>query len=252
MLGKSSKPVIGILTGSLVSGNRTGQRDVAVSPRSHMETKNQSPRGLKSFDFGGVGLGIVAALDGGRNEIPASKALFGRNLSRSNPIPVNSPRDSWRSTRRDSEEMEMESLEEYTIVTCHGPNKSSTKVYSNGVERGRKGDDRTPFRIQSSCTGGSVFHISPARLGTSPESQPRIFSTHAICATRNSRAKTFTCIGIYVAKGEKAFCSAECRYRQMVMDERKEKCSSEATRPAEVAGSPYATGQMFTAGILAV
>lgn len=41
----------------------------------------------------------------------------------------------------------------------------------------------------------------------------------------------------------------------MVMDERKEKCSAEASKPAaaaEVAGSPYANGQMFTAGILAI
>lgn len=43
----------------------------------------------------------------------------------------------------------------------------------------------------------------------------------------------------------------------MVMDERKEKCSAEASKPtaataaAEVAGSPY-NGQMFTTGILAI
>lgn len=59
-------------------------------------------------------------------------------------------------------------------------------------------------------------------------------------------------------RGEKAFCSTECRYRQMVMDERKEKCSAEASKPtataaaAEVAGSPYGNGQMFTTGILAI
>ncbi|KAI3443529.1 hypothetical protein Pfo_000194 [Paulownia fortunei] len=169
MLGKTSKPVIEILTGSLGSGNRAGLVDVATSPRSHMESKIQSPRGLKSFDFGGVGLGIVAALEksgGGRNETRANKALFGRNLSRSNPIPVNTPKNSSRN-RKGSEEMEMESLEEYTIVTCHGPNKSYTKVYSDAVEGGRKGDDRTPFRIQSSMKSNraSVFHISPARFG---------------------------------------------------------------------------------------
>ncbi|KAK4428796.1 FCS-Like Zinc finger 14 [Sesamum alatum] len=247
MLGKSSKPVIEILTGSLVSGNRSGQGDVAaVSPRSYMEAKNQSPRGPKSFDFGGVGLAIVAALDGaGRNEIPASKALFGRNLSRSNPIPV---RNSWRSRRSSSEEMEMESLEEeYTIVTCHGPNKSSTKVYnSNGVEGGRKGDDRTPFRIQSGG-GGGVFHISPARFGEVAGIPAPDFLNSCNLCHKKLHGKD-----IYMYRGEKAFCSAECRYRQMVTDERKEKCSAEATRPAEVAGSPYAAGQMFTAGILAV
>lgn len=150
MLGKTSKPVIEILTGSLISGDRYAA--------------GNSPRGLKNFDFGGVGLGIVAALEnsgGGRSEIPA---LFGRNLTRNraSPIPV---KNSWR-VNRSLEEMEMdESLEEYTIVTCHGPDKSSTtRVYSGAAaDGGRKGDDRSPFRIQSSVKsfrGGGVFHIS--------------------------------------------------------------------------------------------
>lgn len=152
MLGKTSKPVIEILTGSLCSG--------AGSPRSQI----QSPRGLKSLDLGAVGLGIVAALEksgSGRDGIPA---LFGRNLTRSTPIPV---KNCCRS-RREAEEVEteMESLEEYTIVTCHGPNKSYTKVYSDATaEGGRKGDERAPFRIQSSKTSNraTVFHISPVR-----------------------------------------------------------------------------------------
>lgn len=158
MLGKTSKPVIEILTGSFVSG----------SPRSQAESKIQSPRGLKSLDLGGVGLGIVAALEKSGSGGDGITALFGRNLARSSPIPVNSPKNCWRS-RREAEEMEMEmdSLEEYTIVTCHGPNKSYTKVYSDAAaEGGRKGDDRAPFRIQSckkSHGATTVFHISPAR-----------------------------------------------------------------------------------------
>ncbi|KAL8492565.1 hypothetical protein ACS0TY_023956 [Phlomoides rotata] len=217
MLGKTSKPVIEILTGSLVSAS-------VSSPRSNV----QSPRGLMDFDFGGVGLGIVAALD--RCETPP--ALFGRrNLTRSSPIPV---KNSWR------EEMEMD--EEYTIVTCHGPNKScTTRVYSG----------RTPFRIQSSNRGGGgVFHISPmghAEAGGIPE--PDFLSSCNLCL-KNLHGKD-----IYMYRGEKAFCSAECRYRQMVADERKEKdkCGSEAARTvAEVVGSPYGNGQMFTTGILAI
>lgn len=180
MLGKTSKPVIEILTGSLVSG----YRDVATSPRSPMESKTQSPRGLKNFDFGGVGLGIVAALEksgGGRNDIPTNKALFGRNLTRSNPIPVNLPKNSWRN-RRDCEELEMESLEEeYTVVTCHAPNKTYTKVYSDG---GRKGDDRAPFRIQNNTktNRASVFHISPARYAeTTAIPAPDFLSSCNLC-----------------------------------------------------------------------
>lgn len=55
-----------------------------------------------------------------------------------------------------------------------------------------------------------------------------------------------------ICRGEKAFCSTECRYRQIVMDERIEKCSSEASRPVDVSTSPYTNGQIFTTGILAI
>ncbi|KAI3447237.1 hypothetical protein Pfo_003902 [Paulownia fortunei] len=244
MLGKKTRPVIGMLTGSLLSGNKSGLVDVATSPRSHFE----SPRGLKSFDFGGVGLGIVAALEksgDGRSEIPANKALFSRNLSRSNPIPVTSPKNSSRS-KESLEEMEGESLEEYTIVTCHVPNKSYTKVYCDG----RRGDDRSSFRIQSGSiksNRATVFHISPARFGEATGIPASDFLSSCHLCQKKLQGED-----IYMYRGEKAFCSTECRYRQIVMDERKEKCSSKASRPVELSSSPYANGQIFTTGILAI
>ncbi|PIN01530.1 hypothetical protein CDL12_25961 [Handroanthus impetiginosus] len=246
MLGKTSRPVIEILTGSLVSGHWSRQAGATTSPRC------QSPRGLKSFDFGGVGLGIVAALEksgGGGNEIPGNKALFSRNLNRSKPIPVSSPKNSSRN-RRCLEEVsgKRESLEEYTIVTCHGPNKSYTKVYSDAGEGGRKGYEHTPYRIQGSLKskGTSVFHISPVRIGEATGIPASDFLSSCNLCHKKLHGKD-----IYMYRGEKAFCSTECRYRQMVMDERTEKCSSEATRSVDVAGSPYANGQIFTTGILA-
>ncbi|XP_059637114.1 FCS-Like Zinc finger 14-like [Cornus florida] len=60
---------------------------------------------------------------------------------------------------------------------------------------------------------------------------------------------------IYMYRGESAFCSEECRYRQIVMDERKEQyCSS------LVSDSPYTAysnaytdkANIFSTGILAV
>lgn len=50
-------------------------------------------------------------------------------------------------------------------------------------------------------------------------------------------------------RGEKAFCSTECRYRQIMMDEQKEKCSSTSV---DVATPPYGNGQIFSTGILAI
>ncbi|MEI4867123.1 FCS-Like zinc finger protein, partial [Klebsiella pneumoniae] len=63
---------------------------------------------------------------------------------------------------------------------------------------------------------------------------------------------------IYMYRGEKAFCSTECRYRQIVMDERKEKyCSHEASRSAtaaDISNSPYSSNgqQILTTGIFAI
>ncbi|GFQ01193.1 hypothetical protein PHJA_002263200 [Phtheirospermum japonicum] len=153
MLGKKYMPVIGILTSSLISGSKSGLLGFATSPRTHFEPKPaQFPKGLKkSFDFGGVGLGITAALESsgeGRREFPTNKALISRNSSRSIPIPTSSPK------QRLEERMESESLEEEdTIVTHYLPNKSYTKVYDHG---GRGGGMKS--------NKASIFHISPTRF----------------------------------------------------------------------------------------
>lgn len=59
-------------------------------------------------------------------------------------------------------------------------------------------------------------------------------------------------VSFMIYRGEKAFCSNECRSRQIVMDERKEQCRSEASRSADVSSSPYTRGQIFSTGILAI
>ncbi|KAK1315242.1 hypothetical protein QJS10_CPA06g02534 [Acorus calamus] len=46
-------------------------------------------------------------------------------------------------------------------------------------------------------------------------------------------------------RGEKAFCSMECRYRQIVSDECQESCGS------EISNSPYTTGRLFSTGVAA-
>lgn len=162
MLGKKPQPVIGKL-----AGNQAWFSDAATSPTSPLEYKIQSPRGLKSYDLGGVGLAIVAALeksDSPRNQIQANKALFVQNSTRSNPIPVKPTRTTY--NRGDLEESEMDSLEDYTFVTCHGPNKSYTRVYcDNGSDHGRIGHEKVGFDRRSKNYGLPVFEISPAGFG---------------------------------------------------------------------------------------
>lgn len=129
-----------------------------------------SPKGLKSYDQGGVGLGIVVALDksnknitisSGGGEIFLAKYAISRQFSnRSSPIPVGSPVKAKANQMREALD------EEFTYVTCHGPNKSiTTRVYHDRDDQYGTitGHNRIELR------GGvgsklSVFKISPARL----------------------------------------------------------------------------------------
>lgn len=169
MLGKRPHQMIGRLSEILISGHHGRFLAVSTSPRSPLDYKIQSPRGLKNYDLGGVGLGIVAALeksggDGG-HEVLAKCAICSPNLNRSHPIPVHSGKVCERFKGGGFEEMEMESLENYTYVTSRGPNKSFTKVYYDGVEHGNIGHDRTGF--DGRCNKFGVIPMSkesPARF----------------------------------------------------------------------------------------
>jgi len=62
--------------------------------------------------------------------------------------------------------------------------------------------------------------------------------------------------GVMKNRGEKAFCSAECRQTQIAIDERKEQCRLKASKPGDVSTSPYSCttrrGHVFSPGIVAV
>ncbi|GAU45467.1 hypothetical protein TSUD_400700 [Trifolium subterraneum] len=52
-------------------------------------------------------------------------------------------------------------------------------------------------------------------------------------------------------RGEKAFCSEECRSGQIMMDERKEKYRS-SELSMELSSSPHTKDQIFSTGIMVI
>ncbi|KAL2940549.1 Protein MARD1 [Bienertia sinuspersici] len=258
MLGKRSRPAIGKLAGVL----RSGIVDTITSPRSPLDCRAlQSPRGQKcnynNQHGSGIGLGLVVALDtsncnvGYGGEIIAKYAICNQFSARSNPINVNSSRKAEKKIPNNmlikEEEELLEGLEEeFTYVTCHGPNKSTTtKVYYSGGEFGH-GHPTIGPKISNQI---GVFNISPARFSDDYSSNSDFLSSCYLCR------KTLHGKDIYMYRGEKAFCSADCRQKQMKIDERKENCrSSEASRSNELSSSPYSCnnrGQIFSTGIVA-
>lgn len=123
--------MIGKLSGLLVSRS-AGPLESAVaaapSPRSPLDFKIQSPRGPRSYDLGGVGLGIVAALEKPGDAkillLPKGCAACGPGANGSGP--------SSAGARAGADN----DMEDYTYVTFHGPNQSFTMVYYGEGERG--------------------------------------------------------------------------------------------------------------------
>ncbi|KAG6529279.1 protein MARD1-like [Zingiber officinale] len=55
---------------------------------------------------------------------------------------------------------------------------------------------------------------------------------------------------IYMYRGEKGFCSTECRYKQMIIDEKQEIYGSQTIKKlTEMPRSPFAAGENFFPGL---
>ncbi|XWS46843.1 hypothetical protein CRYUN_Cryun14cG0103000 [Craigia yunnanensis] len=85
---------------------------------------------------------------------------------------------------------EMELSEDYTCVISHGPNPKTTHIFDNCV-------------VESYCS-----------VSDKPKSVPESFLSFCHTCKKNLEQK----IDIYIYRGERAFCSQECRYQEMLLD----------------------------------
>ncbi|KAI9083286.1 hypothetical protein K1719_034818 [Acacia pycnantha] len=90
-------------------------------------------QGLKSYDLGGVGLGIVVALI--KFGIVLKSAVCSTGLTRSKPILVRSIKNPADRFHEGVNEMEFGSLEDHTYATCRLPNCCS-KYLRIGISQG--------------------------------------------------------------------------------------------------------------------
>ncbi|XP_030538487.1 FCS-Like Zinc finger 13-like [Rhodamnia argentea] len=247
MLGK--RPFIRKLSDLLISGcggGRSGPSDHPVgSPRTPFDFKAQSPRSPRGYDLGGVGLGIVAALGRSGGEASGTHLVCGpRCLGRA------------RIGGGGFEDAEVEAeaddcLENYTYVTCHGPDKSFTKVYYDGG-LDWPSEQESDYGVLREPTSRITSEEEEEEQEEEEEDVP-VFQTLDFLSSCHLCGKKLHDIDIYMYRGEKAFCSTECRSTQMTMDERKEqKCRNEASKAADVSSSPYTKDRIFSTGIVAI
>ncbi|KAL5538647.1 hypothetical protein UlMin_043606 [Ulmus minor] len=212
-------------------------------------SSSNSAKSPRIFEGGVVGLGIVAAMTDLRNTHEAfasAKIGGGSDLAvspRSRPIPIVSsakPAANFRgglNLERDDEEVD-ELSESYTCVISHcGNNSIKKRVYFGDKLNGVRNCDVI-------MANSSVFSASPANIG---EVGLELWTSDFLssCFLCN---KQLHGIDIFMYRGEKAFCSSECRDKHIRSEDYKEKCSSEALKPM---ASPCSSPQVYFAGVAA-
>ncbi|KAI4379583.1 hypothetical protein MLD38_005861 [Melastoma candidum] len=234
MMGKRSRSVIGRLSGLLVPGSRSSLLDGPflrrTDPCDHnpcLDNKtldNNNSGIIRNFDLGhhGIGLGIVMALD----KLSSSSGSSGGTGPYSKYF-VSSP-GGHRGSESDDGSAKEEEEEDYTYVTFHGPGVPFTMVYHDQIEKERR----------------EAWHVG----SESYEQQQGFLSSCQLCG------KKLHGRDIYMYRGEKGFCSAECRSAQIIMDEHGEQCRSEAadSRSYSSASAAFSEGQVSSASIIAV
>lgn len=136
-------------------------------------------------------------------------SLFSSGLEKKSPFgSANSGLENTFSPRVISAS-EMELSEDYTRVVSYGPNPRTTHIFDDCV-------------VESCCgvVGFSDGRKADGFCGDQSMSYPseNFLSFCYSCKKNLGQGKD-----IYMYRGEKAFCSSECRYKEMMLDEKMEK-----------------------------
>lgn len=184
-------------------------------------SKFEDPNGV-------VGLGIVAAIANYPQNCNKSPILISPRPA-SSPIPILSNNSNTKKIKKPTIE-EMEMCEEYTRVISH--------VGTNLVKKMEYFDDQFL---------GNGYHKTAAAAAASALSEG--FRSEDFLNTCFFCHKQLQGLDVFIYRGDKAFCSFECRYKQISTDEHKEKCGSAVMKSPEYSASPCSGPMQFSGGV---
>ncbi|XP_028804158.1 protein MARD1-like [Neltuma alba] len=195
------------LTGKCVSGT-----EALRSPTSILDTRALTPFGYEAIstpkkssspndkmDSKGIGLALLDATENGHTDQNSAKGNVVHGKQLRVKIPPTPPIPSscvYENSGIHTGVMclsEMELCEEYTCVKSHGPNPRTTHIFEDYIVD--TSSVSSPPRDSHSASGTNFLSLCYS------------------CKMRLDHTKD-----IFIYRGEKAFCSRECRYKEMVLD----------------------------------
>lgn len=136
---------------------------------------------------------------------------------------------------------EIELSEDYTCVTLHGPNKKTTHIFGDCILE---------------CQSNGTVDLHETSQNNPLSSLSKTSETLALYPSDNFLSFCFTCKkileegrDIYMYRGEKAFCSSECRSAEIMIDEEMEKTVN-TTAPGDSSDSYNGHGNLFETGLV--
>ncbi|XP_004251977.1 FCS-Like Zinc finger 14-like [Solanum lycopersicum] len=197
--------------------------DIINSPKSTKSpNKFEEPNGV-------VGLGIVAALSNNQKCNKPPILVISPRPTSTTPIPILGNNNFYNKIKKKPTIEEMEMCEEYTRVISH--------VGTNLVKKMEYYDDQFL---------GNGYHETGIAAASAPPDPFRAADFLNICSLCHKHLEG---LDIFIYRGEKAFCSSECRLKQISIDEHKEKCGSLAMKSPEFSASPRSGTMQFSGGV---
>ncbi|RZC85382.1 hypothetical protein C5167_041565 [Papaver somniferum] len=239
-----------------------GHDFINISPPTNhdlIETRILSPRYSKNVTVigggGGVGLGIVAALDNFSCTVDGEKTVtkLTCGTNRSNPIAISTINKYTNGINPKGCEG-LGSVEMATSTTG-GATSVTRSVYCDGGIQNMRNQRLKKWRQVG------VFYESPSPVFYNSSVVARDYPPSDFLSSCYLCRKKLHGKDIYMYRGEKAFCSTECRYKQIADDERKDKKRprrrNEVSRSSfdissSAGGSPYLEDHLFSPGIMAI
>ncbi|CAN8258449.1 unnamed protein product [Cochlearia groenlandica] len=193
------------------------ENDAVASPTSILDTKpfgSENPNTHKP-EPKRIGLAIIDSLIQEENQEPglarpiSGTVLFGSQIRiRVSDPPRSSSEEKKKPVSGSDLEpdriftgySDIELSEDYTCVTCHGPNPRTIHIFDDCIVESKP---------------GVVFFRSSDPVNESDHFSPDSFLSKCCKCKKNLGPRD----DIFMYRGERAFCSSECRSLEMVLDE---------------------------------
>ncbi|KAL9251240.1 FCS-Like Zinc finger 10-like protein [Drosera capensis] len=140
---------------------------------------------------------------------------------------------------------DIELSEDYTCVISHGPNPKTTHIFGDFILECHAGEAELQNRRGQMETGSPKLGNYCKFPGLYPSDDDDFLSFCCFCKKQLGEGKD-----IYMYRGERAFCSTDCRLKEILIEEGKEKSISEASKESSrppIQGEDNFENSMFDA-----